>query len=40
MPQYAGRALGEVLTKLENDWIASDFALDRKALLERAEIAP
>ena len=40
MPQYGGRALGEILAKLENDWIESDFALDRKALLERANIAP
>lgn len=29
-----GPELGEALEKLENDWIASDFAADRKALLE------
>ncbi|MET0597027.1 MAG: CCA tRNA nucleotidyltransferase [Mesorhizobium sp.] len=32
----AGPAVGRMLRALEKDWIASDFSLDRGALLERA----
>ncbi|SEB42604.1 poly(A) polymerase/tRNA nucleotidyltransferase (CCA-adding enzyme) [Nitratireductor aquibiodomus] len=31
-----GKAVGEVLARLEEEWIASDFSLKRDALLERA----
>ncbi|MFC5585426.1 CCA tRNA nucleotidyltransferase [Nitratireductor kimnyeongensis] len=31
-----GKAVGEVLSRLEEDWVASDFSLKRDALLERA----
>ncbi len=36
MPDLQGPALGEALKRLENDWIASGFALDRATLLGRA----
>jgi len=35
MPDYQGPALGKRLKELEAAWIASDFTLDAKALLER-----
>ena len=34
MPDYEGRALGARLAELQARWIASDFALDRDALIE------
>lgn len=34
LTEFSGRALGERLRKLEQDWIASDFSLTRDALLE------
>lgn len=34
-----GPEIGEALRRLERDWIASDFALDREALLARARSA-
>ena len=34
MPQYKGRELGEVLRKLEKDWILSGFSLSKAELLE------
>jgi poly(A) polymerase len=37
MPQLQGAALGQALTSLETDWIASGFALDRDALLRRLD---
>ncbi len=33
-----GKAVGEVLSLLEEEWIASDFSLKRDALLERAAL--
>ncbi|MBE1296754.1 CCA tRNA nucleotidyltransferase [Phycobacter azelaicus] len=33
MPDLSGAALGAALKRLEAEWIASDFALDRRALL-------
>jgi poly(A) polymerase len=33
MPALSGRALGARLARLEAAWIASDFTLDREALL-------
>lgn len=33
-PALSGRALGRELARLENRWIASDFTLDRAALLD------
>ena len=35
MPAYTGPALGAELARLEAEWIASDFTLDRAALLSR-----
>ena len=35
MPAYTGPALGAELARLEAEWIASDFTLDRVALLSR-----
>ncbi len=35
MPAYTGAALGAELARLEAEWIASDFTLDRAALLGR-----
>ena len=32
-----GREIGECLKRLEDEWIASGFTLDRNALIERAE---
>lgn len=34
MPDLSGAALGAALKRLEAEWIASDFALDRRALLK------
>jgi len=36
MPELEGLALGTALKKLEAEWVASDFTLDRAALLRRA----
>ncbi|MEM8957226.1 MAG: CCA tRNA nucleotidyltransferase [Pseudomonadota bacterium] len=36
MPDLSGAALGAALGKLESDWIASGFTLDRAALIARA----
>lgn len=36
MPEFSGAALGEKLRELEKAWIASDFALDQKALVALA----
>ncbi|MBV7380052.1 CCA tRNA nucleotidyltransferase [Maritimibacter dapengensis] len=36
MPRHEGAALGATLKRLEADWIASDFALDRQSLMDRA----
>lgn len=35
MPEITGKALGETLKRLESDWIASGFCLDRDALLAK-----
>jgi len=35
MPNITGKALGETLKRLESDWIASGFSLNREALLAR-----
>lgn len=35
MPHFEGPALGAELARLEHDWIASGFVLDRSALLQR-----
>lgn len=35
MPRFEGAALGAELRRLEDIWIASDFSLDRDALLDR-----
>jgi poly(A) polymerase len=35
MPEYAGPALGKALRRLEAEWIASGFTLDRETLLSR-----
>jgi poly(A) polymerase len=37
MPAYRGAELGQTLADLEAAWIASDFTLDREALLERLD---
>jgi poly(A) polymerase len=37
MPRFTGPALGQELARLEQLWIDSGFALDRAALLERAD---
>jgi poly(A) polymerase len=36
MERYSGPALGQALKRLEADWIASGFTLDRAALMARA----
>jgi poly(A) polymerase len=36
MPEFTGAALGKKLKELEKAWIASDFALDQKALVALA----
>ncbi|ANB33184.1 poly(A) polymerase [Rhodovulum sulfidophilum] len=36
MPRFSGPALGQMLKRLEADWIASDFRLDRAALIALA----
>jgi poly(A) polymerase len=33
----SGPTMGQILARLEQDWIAADFALDRDALIERAK---
>ena len=35
MPDITGKALGETLKRLETEWIASGFLLNREALLAR-----
>lgn len=37
MPRFKGPALGQALKRLEDDWIASEFTLDRAALLARMD---
>lgn len=38
MPKLSGRALGEALKRLEQDWIDSKFQLTKEELMQRAEM--